>query len=61
MISIKINQKLTKNQRKALKCMKIIAKARDKLRKINYMRNLKSGEPGKKYSLNSLKVLFARH
>lgn len=42
---MKINTVLTKNQKKALKCMKAIALARDRL---PYMRPLKHGEPGKK-------------
>ncbi|MFA4890878.1 MAG: hypothetical protein WC604_00790 [Candidatus Gracilibacteria bacterium] len=45
MITIKINQNLNLNQKKALECMRKIAKARDEL---PYMRPLKTGEPGKK-------------
>jgi len=44
-MTIKINQNLTENQKKALECMKKIAEARDEL---PYMRNLKSDDPGKK-------------
>ena len=45
---MKIKRKETDKQKKALECMKQIAKCRDKLQDMGYMRKLKTEEPGKK-------------